>query len=152
MDVLNDLLLDRRQRFLNSCSTVATILIGKRRFVRHHLVSSIAVGIKFMLLSLYRKRTSHVQIFQVRRLSFPTGTLDLPVEEQPRHLQTTRDDGPQPTVRVNQQYQRSLRLPARSRLVEGLPLGPRELSTGACATSTPISSRRDLRATPRIPV
>ena len=39
MDNLNDLFLARRQRFLNNCSTVATILIVKRRFVRHHLVS-----------------------------------------------------------------------------------------------------------------
>ena len=37
-----------------------------RRFVRHHLVSPIAVLVKFVLLCLYRKRTSHVQIFQVR--------------------------------------------------------------------------------------
>ena len=106
MDILNDFLLARRQRFLNNCFTVTTIFIVKRRFVCHHLVSPIAVGIKFMLLCLYRKGTSRVQFFQVRpRLChstflwclaceiFPTDTLDLLVREQPRHLQTTRDDG-----------------------------------------------------------
>ena len=66
MDVLNDLSLARCQRFLNNCSTVAPIFIVKKRFVRHHLVSPIAVWIKFVLLCLYRKRTSHVQFFQVR--------------------------------------------------------------------------------------
>ena len=66
MDILNDLLLARRQRFLNNCFTVTTVLIVKRRFVCHHLVSSIAVGIKFVLLCLCRKGTSRVQFFQVR--------------------------------------------------------------------------------------
>ena len=106
MDILNDLLLARRQRFLNNCFTVATIFIVKRRFVRHHLVSSIAVGIKFMLLCLCRKGTSRVQNFQVRpRLCHSTFLWRLACEisqqvhsiflvgEQPRHLQTTRDDG-----------------------------------------------------------
>ena len=59
MDILIDLPLARCQRFPDSCFTVATILIVKRRFVRHHLV-------RFVLLYLYRKRTSHVQVFQVR--------------------------------------------------------------------------------------
>ena len=68
MDILSDLFLARRQRFLNNCSTVVIIFIVKRRLVRHHLISSIAVWIKFVLLSLYRKRTGHVQFFQVRRL------------------------------------------------------------------------------------
>ena len=66
MDILNDLLLARRQRFPNNCSTVATIFIVKRRFVRHHLVSSIAVLVEVMLLCLCRKGTSRVQNFQVR--------------------------------------------------------------------------------------
>ena len=36
MDILNDLPLARCQRFPGNCFTVATILIVKRRFVRHH--------------------------------------------------------------------------------------------------------------------
>ena len=73
MDILNDSLLARRQRFLNNCFTVTTIFIVKRRFVCHHIVSSIAVGIKFMLLCFCRKGTSCVQNFQVRpRLSHST--------------------------------------------------------------------------------
>ena len=67
MDILIDLLLARCQRFPDICFTVATILIVKRRFVRHHLVSLITVWVKLvLLLSLYRKRTSDVQVFQVR--------------------------------------------------------------------------------------
>ena len=60
MDILNDFLLARRQRFLNNCFAVTTIFIVTRHFVCHHLVSSIAVGIKFMLLCLCRKGTSRV--------------------------------------------------------------------------------------------
>ena len=59
MDILNDLLLD-------TCFTVATILIARKHFVRHHLVSPITVWDKFVLLCLHRKRTSNVQVFQVR--------------------------------------------------------------------------------------
>ena len=66
MDILIDFLLVRRQRFLNNCFTVTTIFIVKRRFVCHHHISSIAVGIKFMLLCLCRKGKSRVPNFQIR--------------------------------------------------------------------------------------
>ena len=55
-----------------------------------------------MLLCLRGKGTSRIQNFQIIESlgvslvsvlsDFPTDTFDLPVEEQPRHLQTKRDD------------------------------------------------------------
>ena len=66
VDILNDLLVARCQRFPDDCFTVATILIVKRYFVCHHLVSPKTVWVKFVLLCLYQKRTKHVQVFQAR--------------------------------------------------------------------------------------
>ena len=66
MNIQNDLPLAQCQRFPDNCFTVATLLIVKRRFVRHNLVSPITVWVKFVLLCLYRKKTSCVHIFQVR--------------------------------------------------------------------------------------
>ena len=70
VDILDDFLLARGQWFLNNCFIVITIFIVKRRFIGHHLISSIAVRIKLMLLCLHRKGTSCIQNFQIRlRLS-----------------------------------------------------------------------------------
>ena len=52
MEILNNLLLARCQRFLDDSFTVATILIVKRHFVRHYLVSPVTVWVKFVLLCL----------------------------------------------------------------------------------------------------
>ena len=77
--------LARRQRFLNNCFTVTTIFIVNRRFVCHHLISSIAVRIKLMLLCPYRKGASRVQYFQVRlRLCHSTFLWRLSCETSPQ--------------------------------------------------------------------
>ena len=48
-----------------TCFTVAIILIVKRHFVRHQLVSPSAVWVEFVLLCLHSERTSHFQVFQI---------------------------------------------------------------------------------------
>ena len=53
MDILNDLLLARCERFPDTC-VIAAILIVNRHFVHYQLVSPIAVWIKFVLLCLQK--------------------------------------------------------------------------------------------------
>ena len=97
MDILTDLLLARCQRFSDNCCTVATILIVKRYFVRHHLVSPITVWVKFVLLCLHWKRTSHVQVFQVRpQLCHSTFLWRLPVRFPNKNTRSSRGEQPRP--------------------------------------------------------
>ena len=51
MDILKELLLARCSWFSGTCFTVATILIVKRHFVRHQLISNSTLWIEFVLLS-----------------------------------------------------------------------------------------------------